>query len=86
VRGGTHLYRLAGQVAAEVAAAAHHAAEALLDDLGAEVGDVDPHPAVGRAAALADLEERGARDEVARGAFHARGVVARHEPLAEPVA
>src|SRR2546422_84176 len=86
VRGGPDLHRPAREVAAEVAAAPHHAAEVALHDLGAEVGDVDPDAAVGRAAALAHLEERGARDEVARGALHTRGVVPRHEPLAEPVA
>src|SRR5439155_946661 len=63
-----HLDGPAREVAAEVTAALDHAAEVLLDHLGAEVGDVDPDAAVRRAAALRDLEERGTRHEVARRA------------------
>src|SRR2546425_10938826 len=54
--------------------------------LGAEVGDVDPDGAVRRAPTLRDLEERGARHEVARRALHPPGVVALHEALAASVA
>src|SRR2546430_1338048 len=85
VGGRPHLDRAARQVAAEVTAASHHASEGPLDDVGAEVRDVDPHATVGRAAARLDLEKGGAGDEIARGALHARGVVAGHEALVAAV-
>src|SRR3989454_2234527 len=46
---GPDLHGLAGQVAAEVAAALDHAPEVALDHSGPEAGDVDPHPAARRA-------------------------------------
>src|SRR6058998_733965 len=81
-----HLDGPAREVATEVAAALDHPAEVRLDHLGAEVGDVDPDGAVRRAPTLCDLEERGARYEVARRALHPPGVVALHETLATSVA
>ncbi len=86
VRGRKDLDRTAREIAAEVATAPHHAAKVALDGIGAEVGDVDPHAAVRRAAALAHLEKRGARDQVPRRALHPLGVVARHEPLTLAIA
>ena len=77
-----HLDRLAGQVAAKVTAATHHAPEIGLDRLRAEMRDVDPDAAVGTAAPLLHLGETRARDQVTRRAFHALGVVVRHEALA----
>src|SRR5207244_8500343 len=74
------------EVATEGAAALDHPAEVRLDHRGAEVGDVDPDGAVRRAPTLRDLEERGARHEVARRALHPPGVVALHEALAASVA
>src|SRR5439155_25254431 len=76
---------LAREVATEVAAALDHPAEVRLDHLGAEVGNVDPDAAVRRAPTLRDLEERGARHEVARRALHPPWVVALHEALAASV-
>ncbi len=83
--GGAHLHRLAGQVAAEVAAAAHHAPEALLHHRGAQVRHVDPHAAVRGAASLLHLQEAGARDQVAGRALQAGRVVTLHEALAAAV-
>src|SRR4030095_17228294 len=85
-RGRAAAHRAAREVAAEVAAPLHHAAEVALDDVGAEVRDVDPHPAVRRASPFADLELRRTRDEISRRALHAHGVVALHVALAEAVA
>jgi len=82
VRRRAHLDRLAGQIPAEVAAAPDHAPEVGLDELRAQVRHIDPHAAVRAAEALLHLGEAGARDEVARGAFHAPRVVARHEAFA----
>ena len=86
VRGRPDLDWPAREVAPKVAAALHHPAEVALHVLRAEMRNVDPHPAVLRAATFADLEERGARDQVARRALHARRVVARHESLAQTIA
>ena len=58
VRGRPDLDGAARQVAPEIPAPAHHAAEVALDDVSAEVRDVDPHATVGRPAALDHLEER----------------------------
>src|SRR5207247_4015288 len=70
---------------AEVPTAPHHAAEVPLDDLDAEMRDVDPHTAVRRPTPLRHLEERGARDEIARRALHPRRVVALHVALTASV-
>ena len=48
--------------------------------------DVEPDPALGCAPPLLDLGVGRQRDPVAGGQLHALGVVADHEPLAEPVA
>src|SRR5207237_435364 len=77
--------RLAREIATEVAAAPDHAAEIGLHGLRAEVRDVDPDSAVGAAPSLLDLGEARARDEIAGGALHPRGVVAAHEALARAV-
>src|SRR5262249_46472121 len=85
VRGRSPLHRAARDITAGVAAGPRHAAEVSLDDVGAEVRDVDPHAAVRRPAPLRDLEKRGARHEIAGRALHARRIVALHEPLAATV-
>src|SRR5262245_49201457 len=85
VRGRPDLDGSAREVPAKVAASTHHAAKVALDHLGAQVRDVDPHAAVGRAAALGHLQKRCARDEVARGALETHGIVALHEALATAV-
>ena len=86
VRGRPHFHGPTREIATEVATAPHHSSETPLDDVGAQVRDVDPHATVRRSPSLLDLEERRAGDQITRGALHALSVVPGHEALAEPVA
>src|SRR5262249_36104570 len=77
--------RAPGEIEPEVPAAADHPTEALLDQLGAEVRDVEPDPALGTTPPLLDLEEARPGDHVPRRPLEADGVVTRHEALAPRV-
>ena len=83
-RGGD-LHGLPGEVAPDRLAALHHSRELAQHLAGAEVRDVDPDPPVRRPPPRSDLQIPGPRDDVARGALHALGVVAGHVALAEGV-
>ncbi len=60
--------------------------EPVHDRLAGQVGDVEPDPAVGGAAAFLDLGVGGEGHAVTGGQFHPLRVVAAHVPLAEGVA